>query len=271
MIPYSDFSQTIAFTTSVVCGIIVMLALFTILYHFYSLFNMKPVMKTISTCAILLLGIFGVYLSIYSGKLILLMGILESTSYTTTIVCGTIMIIALLSVCFRLFSFLKKTPVGPIIALSPSAIISLGIFGTFLGIYLGLKNFDTSDINSSIPSLLEGLKTAFITSLFGMFFSLVLRYIYSLFDKASLKHASPEEDDPIRVLKEIVTEVSSLSMELKSINTTFLRCFQSDEDFSLVSQLERIRADMNGMEIEISGCLKEMMKTDRLPRNRAED
>ena len=43
----------------------------------------------------------------------------------------------------------------------PSGITSLGILGTFIGIVAGLMDFDPQNIDGSIPSLLEGLKTAF--------------------------------------------------------------------------------------------------------------
>ncbi len=55
-----------------------------------------------------------------------------------------------------------------------SSIISLGIFGTFLGIIVGLWNFDTNNIEDSVPYLLEGLKTAFLTSFFGMGLTTIL-------------------------------------------------------------------------------------------------
>jgi len=44
-------------------------------------------------------------------------------------------------------------------------IISTGVLGTFVGILIGLWSFDTMNIEKSVPTLLEGLKTAFITSL----------------------------------------------------------------------------------------------------------
>ena len=50
----------------------------------------------------------------------------------------------------------------------PTLLTSLGILGTFVGIVVGLLHFDPLDIDSSIPALLAGLKTAFITSLGGM-------------------------------------------------------------------------------------------------------
>lgn len=66
----------------------------------------------------------------------------------------------------------------------PSIVSTLGVIGTFLGITLGLTKFDPKDISASIPTLLEGLKTAFFTSLAGMTGSLVLsRTISRIFDK----------------------------------------------------------------------------------------
>jgi len=53
-------------------------------------------------------------------------------------------------------------------------IVSLGVLGTFLGIAIGLYSFDVTHLKESMPVLLGGLKTAFITSGVGMFFSIIL-------------------------------------------------------------------------------------------------
>lgn len=61
-------------------------------------------------------------------------------------------------------------------------LVGLGLLGTFLGLTLGIKGFDSSstqNIQKSIQLLLSGMGTAFITSLFGMFLSM----IYSFCDK----------------------------------------------------------------------------------------
>ena len=66
----------------------------------------------------------------------------------------------------------------------PTIVSTLGVIGTFLGITLGLTKFDPQKIDESIPTLLEGLKTAFYTSLAGMTGSLFLsRTISRIFDK----------------------------------------------------------------------------------------
>ena len=61
-------------------------------------------------------------------------------------------------------------------------LVGLGLFGTFLGLTLGIKDFDSSDaskIQESIQVLLSGMATAFLTSLFGMLFSI----LFTSFDK----------------------------------------------------------------------------------------
>ena len=66
----------------------------------------------------------------------------------------------------------------------PSLISTLGVIGTFAGITIGLINFDTGNLDNSIPLLLEGLKTAFFTSLAGMIGSLILtRQVSADFDQ----------------------------------------------------------------------------------------
>lgn len=55
-----------------------------------------------------------------------------------------------------------------------SLIVSIGVLGTFVGIFLGLWAFNTEDIQGSVPSLLEGLKLAFVTSIMGMAVSVFL-------------------------------------------------------------------------------------------------
>ena len=66
----------------------------------------------------------------------------------------------------------------------PSLVSTLGVLGTFLGITIGLMNFNPNVLDESIPLLLEGLKTAFFTSLAGMIGSLILsKYVSSVYDE----------------------------------------------------------------------------------------
>lgn len=65
-------------------------------------------------------------------------------------------------------------------------LVGLGLLGTFLGLTLGIKGFDSSNterINESIQGLLAGMGTAFLTLLLGMTFSI----LFTAADKA-LRH-----------------------------------------------------------------------------------
>ena len=57
----------------------------------------------------------------------------------------------------------------------------LGILGTFLGLAMGLGSFDGTDIytiSDNIGPLLAGMKVAFHTSVYGIFFSLIFTYVH---------------------------------------------------------------------------------------------
>ncbi|QIK38940.1 hypothetical protein GWK36_14140 [Caldichromatium japonicum] len=89
---------------------------------------------------------------------------------------------------------------------APSLLTTLGILGTFLGIAIGLLDFDPSRIESSIPLLLEGLKLAFSTSIVGIVLAIVLRLTQILGDaqaRPTLAQDTPAFDlkDPVALLK----------------------------------------------------------------------
>lgn len=57
----------------------------------------------------------------------------------------------------------------------------LGILGTFLGLSMGLMSFNGNDIytiSDNVGPLLSGMKVAFHTSVYGIFFSLIFNVVY---------------------------------------------------------------------------------------------
>ncbi len=65
--------------------------------------------------------------------------------------------------------------------LVPGVMTGLGILGTFIGLTMGLQEFNTgsaAEISDSIAPLMDGIKVAFHTSIYGMIFSLVFNYVY---------------------------------------------------------------------------------------------
>ena len=89
-----------------------------------------------------------------------------------------------------------------------SILTIIGVFGTFIGIFVGLQSFDIKNIETSIPGLLEGLKLAFLTSLVGIASALFLKCI-SLFQ--TTVDTSGETIDKL---------ASSLAETLQSVETS---------------------------------------------------
>ena len=58
---------------------------------------------------------------------------------------------------------------------APTTLTTLGILGTFTGIFLGLIDFNFETPGTSIPALLTGLKIAFGTSIVGIFAAIIFK------------------------------------------------------------------------------------------------
>ena len=82
-------------------------------------------------------------------------------------ICFTILMVGLFVWDFRSFG-------EPTHKDFKAIIMSTGVLGTFVGIFIGLIGFDTLALQDSVPLLLNGLKTAFYTSILGMGLAIAL-------------------------------------------------------------------------------------------------
>ncbi len=100
-------------------------------------------------------------------------------------------------------------------------IVSIGVLGTFIGIVLGLWNFDTGDIEASVPQLLDGLKFAFITSVIAMSVSIFLSVIQAKPDE-EVKEVK-EVDDSSQTLKAILEKLTQLYNHINQPDSRFTK------------------------------------------------
>lgn len=85
----------------------------------------------------------------------------------------------------------------------PGMLTGLGILGTFIGLSLGLQSFNTgttAQMTESIEPLMNGIKVAFHTSIYGMIFSLTYNAIY----KKKLFEAEEAVDNFVGAFKKYV-------------------------------------------------------------------
>jgi len=133
----------------------------------------------------------------------------------------------------------------------PSNFTTLGVFGTFLGIVIGLQDFNTTDIQGSIPQLLDGLKTAFWTSIYGILASIVTqKYIHHIQFSIKLNDGTLTDSEVISIgLKNI--EQAIIGDQDKSIlsqlvlNRTSLKDFFSDEFKNLRKELSEQKSKLD--------------------------
>lgn len=97
----------------------------------------------------------------------------------------------------------------------PSLISTLGVLGTFWGITTGLLDFNSNDLETSIPELLDGLKTAFFTSLAGKIGSLCLSKIVSSY--------YDEEDGGVSDINVAAGEIVKAVKEMSQANRDTLQ------------------------------------------------
>lgn len=123
----------------------------------------------------------------------------------------------------------------------PSVFTTIGILGTFGGIYLGLKNFDVNDIDNSIPMLLEGMKLAFLTSIVGIILSLIFRVFGQLILRTVELKEPPKQTDELSALSEILDVLKSTKTETKTnfdkLNTSLI----GETETSISTQLVKLR------------------------------
>ncbi|HDG8164422.1 TPA: MotA/TolQ/ExbB proton channel family protein, partial [Klebsiella pneumoniae] len=123
---------------------------------------------------------------------------------------------------------------------APTLMGALGILGTFIGIIIGLLNFNTESIDTSIPVLLGGLKTAFITSIVGMFFAILFNGLDAFF--FANKRRLLEANTPASVTPEHIHQ------ELKEQNKHLVKLISGmsgSEEGSIVAQIKLLRNEIS--------------------------
>lgn len=169
----------------------------------------------------------------------------------------------------------------------PSVFTTIGILGTFVGIYWGLQGFDVENMDESIPILLNGLKTAFTTSIVGIILSLVfgkacqfaLGYAESKANEAptpsgemnilsqihqSLEQMRAQNDTHFGHLKslntkELSAQLEQIAAQAESQNTFLEATFSHDGDENVSELLDDIKTQINTLNTkELSTQLKQV-------------
>ena len=146
-----------------------------------------------------------------------------------------------------------------------SILTIVGVLGTFIGIYIGLQNFSTDNLQNSIKDLLDGLKIAFGTSIVGIASALLLKGIISpIFQTVQNKKKRDPLEEAIEkfvlALKDVETSGEShLSAKLDGLTKTIKN--QDRDTGTVLGGIEDIRNALTGeKERTISMQLQDLSK-----------
>lgn len=134
--------------------------------------------------------------------------------------------ITLLALWFHLTFGTKAVTHGPTI------LTTMGIFATFFGIAQGLAHFDTTNLQTGVPSLLSGLKTAFWASLVGVGWALSIKVRdYTMGHKSDLAGSNESEE----------VTAADMVAQLRAIQFALV----GGDEGSLITQVKLSRQDSN--------------------------
>ncbi|MDE6620145.1 MAG: MotA/TolQ/ExbB proton channel family protein [Lachnospiraceae bacterium] len=123
----------------------------------------------------------------------------------------------------------------------PGTLTGMGILGTFLGLSMGLGAFSGDDIftiSDNVGALLSGMKVAFHTSVYGIFFSLVFSIVY----RSIMSDAYKTLDEFLSVFRQTAQPFSGKEDE----NSATMLIYQAGMANSLKQMLEMMKG--NAME-----------------------
>lgn len=141
---------------------------------------------------------------------------------------------------------------------------SMGILGTFVGLVWGMKSFDTSSfeiMTSSVSSLVEGIKVAFLTSIYGLVMSIAFSYsmnksyaklmdtMQEFLDRFHADVIPPAERD---AQDKMVHTQKGQYEALKAISMEFTNQMSSGLTTSIAPTLQRIDQALDGALRDIS-------------------
>jgi len=116
-------------------------------------------------------------------------------------------------------------------ATGPALLTTVGIFFCFAGITWGLVDFDPRDVRDSVPHLLQGIRTSFWASVFGIGCALTIKLRLLFFGDPAL----PDSGVPAgATIDDLVAQLRALEQSVAGV-----------EDCALLGQVRLSRTDCN--------------------------
>ena len=127
---------------------------------------------------------------------------------------------------------------------APTVLTTIGIFATFFAIALGLLRFDSTNIQESVPALLDSMKTAFWASVSGVGSALTFNF-RRLFEKEEYVDDANVNQALLKELKGLRYESHENLKELTKAQNEALNKISKSSSEELVKALQEVIKDFN--------------------------
>ena len=134
----------------------------------------------------------------------------------------------------------------------PQLLLAIGIFGTFFGLVLGLSGLDLSaGDNSQLNSLIDGTKVSFLTSLYGMYFSIAISSLMNFHIGDYEENILKIKNNLNRIFKQALPEQTLIKIE-KELGATRKEVENvKSVNWAISEKLGEIRGINKGMSVAI--------------------
>lgn len=166
----------------------------------------------------------------------------------STYVIISIFVIAIILVVFVFRKHVNSTA---------SLVTVIGVLGTFCGIAWGLAHFNPANPDESIPELLDGLMFAFLTSICGIFASVVIKLteLYKLKRRSESEESQPvvgaTVDDLETTLVEILNAIKTATNENRETIKSMEAALTGDGESTVLTQLQKLRTSFVDKQDEV--------------------
>jgi len=153
----------------------------------------------------------------------------------------------------------------------PGIFVGLGVLGTFVGLTFGLSRFDTGSskkIEESIKSLLSGMGTAFLTSVWGLLISIV----FSWYEKNQFRKVSTVLSFLNRKINKLFTlttqekiaieqtdQINNMSVALQNFSTDLADRFNIAMDSIMATRLDHLNSIVGKLYAEGENATKQII------------
>ncbi|MDE2847351.1 MAG: hypothetical protein OXO51_11635 [Gemmatimonadota bacterium] len=166
---------------------------------------------------------------------------------------STYVIISIFVVAIILVVFVFRKHVNS----TASLVTVIGVLGTFCGIAWGLAHFNPANPDESIPELLDGLMFAFLTSICGIFASVVIKLaeLYKMKKRADSDESQPvvgaTVDDLETTLVDILNAIQTAANENNETMKSMEAALTGDGESTVLTQFQKLRTSFVDKQDEV--------------------